>query len=275
MIMQVKDTLAGVGAGVDDDAKAAVGDSLLPRQARGDFEDMTDHGAVIGCEIENAGNMPARDDENMDGRLRIDVLEGNHRVILVNDISFDLALDDATEKTIAHRLPSLLLSGSGESDKDALVDDFKRQALQRRAEAGPPDAFAGGRLEDGAVIGAHEIAAIDGEKLVVNPIHREADMGTTVDVGEMAPLVIDHHRLEVAFAASQLELLCLAGRQLAYPADHFTLGRFTNFAHGSTSIFQIRQIPFGAIDQDFAAVDSHRQPVKRFALSMSGDAEPR
>src|SRR3990170_172791 len=140
----MENALAGVGAGIDNDAKAAVGDPLLPRQARGDFEDMTDHGPVIRFQVQNPGDMPARDDENMDGRLRIDVLEGNHRVILVNDISFDLALDNAAKKTIAHGLPSLLPSGPGESDKDALVDDFKRQALQRHAEAGPPDAFAGG-----------------------------------------------------------------------------------------------------------------------------------
>src|SRR3989337_565600 len=79
----------------------------------------------------------------------------------------------------------LFLAAARESDPDALLDDFERQSLQRQAGAGPPDALAGRRLEDRAVIGAHQVAVIDGKKLIIDPIQTDADMGATVDVGVM------------------------------------------------------------------------------------------
>jgi hypothetical protein len=45
-------------------------------------------------------------DEYMNRRSRNDVLESHYRFVTINDIGFDLAVDDAAEKTIVHGFPS-------------------------------------------------------------------------------------------------------------------------------------------------------------------------
>jgi len=46
-----------------------------------------------------------RDNQDMDRRLRADVPEGHGRVVLVNNVSLDIAFDNAAEKTLVHCTP--------------------------------------------------------------------------------------------------------------------------------------------------------------------------
>jgi hypothetical protein len=39
----------------------------------------------------------------MHGRPGLDVLKGNHRIVAIDNIGLDLAIDNATEEAIAHR----------------------------------------------------------------------------------------------------------------------------------------------------------------------------
>ena len=49
--------------------------------------------------------MFTRDDQDMDRRLGVDVPKGHNGLVLVDDVPFNIAFDDAAEKTIAHRTP--------------------------------------------------------------------------------------------------------------------------------------------------------------------------
>jgi len=61
----------------------------------------------------------------MDRRSGTDVPEGDYGFVSVNDITFNLAFNDATEKTIAHQLSfrralelSILVTPTGALDKN-------------------------------------------------------------------------------------------------------------------------------------------------------------
>ena len=49
--------------------------------------------------------MFTRDDQDMDRRLGVDVPKGHNGLVLVDDVPFNIAFDDAAEKTVAHRTP--------------------------------------------------------------------------------------------------------------------------------------------------------------------------
>jgi hypothetical protein len=96
MHMKVRDSLAAVGAVVDDEAETGVG-----------FVDAKIGGNRACCEKEVAKDIPvlrsgfadSRDglfwnDEDVAGRLWTDILEGETKLVLVNDIGRDFAVDD-------------------------------------------------------------------------------------------------------------------------------------------------------------------------------------
>ncbi len=58
------------------------------------------NGSVRWSGIVEGRDMLARDDERVDGRVRIDVAEGDRLLVLVNNIGGNLARDDATEDAI-------------------------------------------------------------------------------------------------------------------------------------------------------------------------------
>ena len=60
-------------------------------------------------------------------------------------------------------------------------------ALERRANAGPPDTLSRCRLEGRAVVGAHKVPAIESKKLVIHPIQRNTNVGAPVQVGTEIP----------------------------------------------------------------------------------------
>jgi hypothetical protein len=60
---------------------------------------------VVGLQIQNRGDVLARNDQDMDRRLWTDVPEGDYGLVAVNDIAFNSTLDNATEKTITHHYP--------------------------------------------------------------------------------------------------------------------------------------------------------------------------
>jgi hypothetical protein len=116
--------------------------------------------------------------------------------------------------------------------KDEYFFSFNIQdkLLKRCADAWAPNAFTRRRLEYSTMVGAHEIAVIDCEKLVVDPIQCEADMGTTVDISKKIPLAIDQQGFEVTLAPAQGKFLALAVGEVSYPTDKLPLGPIFNMS---------------------------------------------
>lgn len=95
--MQMKDTLPGISAGVDHDAKTAVGDTLLARQPCRDLKELADQRAVRFGDVRDADQMLARNDQNMHRRLGRNVFERDDGIILINQIGLNFAVNDAAE----------------------------------------------------------------------------------------------------------------------------------------------------------------------------------
>ena len=117
MKVNVKDRLSGVGAAVDDEAVTVLGDALLLGETVGDAVNSADELADVVLQIREQPDVHDRHDENVDRRLRSDIPKGDDAVVAVDDIAFDLALDNAAKKTIRHR--SLLIQSSSASGHSA------------------------------------------------------------------------------------------------------------------------------------------------------------
>ena len=93
--------------------------------------------------------------------------------------------------------------------------------MQRQPDAGAPDAFAGGRLENRAMSGAHEITVVGAEELIVDKIEGDAGMGATINISEVSAVEVDQQRFELSPGALHDELLALAMLQFADRPDQF------------------------------------------------------
>ena len=74
VVMEVPHRLAAVVVAVDDEAEAALGKALLPGNSAGDKGHVTHEGSVFLGEIVDGGNVPAGDDQVVEGCLGGDVL---------------------------------------------------------------------------------------------------------------------------------------------------------------------------------------------------------
>ena len=94
--MEVGDGFAGEGAVVDDEAEA-FGEAELFRHEVGDVEEVAKHGFIGGGGFGDARDGALGDDEEVDGRLGLDVVEDDTEVVFVFEVGGDLAVDDALE----------------------------------------------------------------------------------------------------------------------------------------------------------------------------------
>src|SRR5262249_6120116 len=93
----------------------AVGQSELGRQPRRHQVQVADQLAVVLGQLVVGGDHLARDDQHVNGSLRVDVVEGDAAVVLVDDLCRDLLLDDFQEDVVGHhggRLPRVVSIGS-------------------------------------------------------------------------------------------------------------------------------------------------------------------
>lgn len=109
--MEVRNGFAGVRAGVHDEAKA-FGEIQFFRDDSRDDDEMTKLGFVCSGGFAHAGNELFRDDQQMDGRLRLDVVENDAVLVFIFDFSGDIAVDDALENGFGH---GLFTGGNGEN----------------------------------------------------------------------------------------------------------------------------------------------------------------
>lgn len=94
--MQVIDRLAAVRSAVDHGAVAARQFEFLG-ELRGDDEQVADEFGIVRFEVGEGDDLPFGNHQQVRGRLRIDVAEGDAAVVLVDDVGGDLAIDDSLE----------------------------------------------------------------------------------------------------------------------------------------------------------------------------------
>lgn len=94
--------LARPGSTVNDYPESILRNTLIPRQLIGRSKNITDKSFVFLLQVEERRYVFARHDQEMNRRLRIDVLKSHNGVILIDNVSFDLAFNDAAKKTVAH-----------------------------------------------------------------------------------------------------------------------------------------------------------------------------
>lgn len=100
--MKVRNTLSAIRPGVGHQPKAAVGDALLRSQTRRrDPDAMHQPGVGLGDLAQGRQVMP-RDDQEMDGSLRVDILNGNEVIVLIDPLGGNLAGDDPAKETVGH-----------------------------------------------------------------------------------------------------------------------------------------------------------------------------
>jgi len=99
--VQVEDGLSGAGADVQDGAVSLL-DVALAGDLSGGEVAAADDFRVAGLSFFQSGKMFFGNDQDVRGRLGIDVFEGEHVVVFVHFPGRNLAAEDAAEKTVGH-----------------------------------------------------------------------------------------------------------------------------------------------------------------------------
>ena len=103
MEMQMLDGLAALVSRVRDDAEALLRNAELLRELWDDVdEDVRDERLVLLPEREHALDVPLRDHEHMHGRLRLEIIERDALVILIDEGRRNLFRCNLAENAIGH-----------------------------------------------------------------------------------------------------------------------------------------------------------------------------
>ena len=99
--MEVRDGLSAKRAVIHDQAEA-LGELEFFREDAGGQEQVAEHRLIGGGGFADAGDQFFRDDEQVHGSLRLNVMENDAEVVLVLDLRGDFAVDDALEDGFGH-----------------------------------------------------------------------------------------------------------------------------------------------------------------------------
>jgi len=102
--MQMRHGFAGVRAVVEHEAEAAALQTQFLRHLARFQQQMTERGLVFHGGFGKARDGLLRNEEDMGGRLRVDVPERDDQVIFIDDLRWNLACDDFLEEGLAHGL---------------------------------------------------------------------------------------------------------------------------------------------------------------------------
>src|ERR1041384_2681324 len=92
--MKMKDRLSRFAIRVEYRPIAAGRDAAFFRDRGGPSNELADEPVVFLADVVQRFDVTFRDDEHVRGRLRADVVEGEHAVVLVHDARGNLPLDD-------------------------------------------------------------------------------------------------------------------------------------------------------------------------------------
>lgn len=102
MHVQVRNRLIGIGATIDDATISTFRDILVGGDARRSAGNLTEESGVrVGC-VREPSHVLTRNDQHVDGRLRIRVPEGDDIRILVHDVDRKLAQRDFAKNAFGH-----------------------------------------------------------------------------------------------------------------------------------------------------------------------------
>jgi hypothetical protein len=104
--MYVRHRFAGVGAVVEYEPEAVLRQAQLPRNFGGFQQQMTEQGLVFRTRFGNTRDGLLRDQKDVRRRLRGDVMEGDDRVVLINNPGRNFTRDDFLEQGLAHNVIS-------------------------------------------------------------------------------------------------------------------------------------------------------------------------
>ena len=114
MEMKIGDCFPPVGSVIDDQAVTRFVQLELTAHALRSGEELAENRAVLG----RNGSVPSmvffRDNQDMNGGLRGGIAEGNGVIILKDDVSGHLAIDDALENRLGHGADYQMVSSSRE-----------------------------------------------------------------------------------------------------------------------------------------------------------------
>lgn len=94
------DRLPPVAVRVEGETESVFGDSLRLCDLCGHTKEMTGKGLLRLPNLKNIGQVPFRDYEDVEGRLGVDIVEGDALVILVNRFYRDDLVDEIAEETL-------------------------------------------------------------------------------------------------------------------------------------------------------------------------------
>src|SRR5262245_8579605 len=105
MQMNVEDRLSGFSIGVEHRPIATRGDATLRGDRRRAPNEFTHELIVGGAWIVQWLDITPRHDEHMRRSLRVDIVERDDLVVLVNDRRLNLAVHDSAEQAVGHGRP--------------------------------------------------------------------------------------------------------------------------------------------------------------------------
>ena len=86
----------------EDRAVSALGVAVFLGEGRGPAHHLADQGVVSRRKIVQRRDVPARHDQHVHRRLRVDVLEGDDAIVLIDNRRGNLAGDDLAEQAVRH-----------------------------------------------------------------------------------------------------------------------------------------------------------------------------
>ena len=100
--VDVKDGLPSLAVRVEHRPVPAVRYASFLGNRGGAPDELSDQAVVFCAKLVQRFDMTLRDDEHMRRRLWIDIVEGQHAFVLVDDACRNRALDDFAEQAIGH-----------------------------------------------------------------------------------------------------------------------------------------------------------------------------
>ena len=100
--VEMRDGFAGVGAVVEHEPETVLGQPELLRDFRRLDQEMAEDLMIVGLRLGDPRDRLFRNDQDVDGRLRFDVMERNDLVVFVNNFRGDFPRDEFFEQGFAH-----------------------------------------------------------------------------------------------------------------------------------------------------------------------------
>jgi hypothetical protein len=100
--VQVEDGLPRASAVVDDGPVSPGLEAARAGKLGGDLKEVPEEQLIFRPRIAKSGEVSARDHQQVNGRLRMEVLNRDYRLVFVDDLSRRFALDDSAKDAMVH-----------------------------------------------------------------------------------------------------------------------------------------------------------------------------